>query len=112
MAKPVTSCIMCPSDPEQILLSTLDGTISKHNWRTGQKMQEWYTQSGLLRIHGLPASDSSDEGHKLLAINKLSEAERHLSHLTLPRSPDIPVEEVVLRSKHRMGPAIVVVDEG
>src|SRR2546423_13633513 len=108
----VTSCILCASDPEQILVSTYGGTISKHSWTTGRKLQQWKTRSGLLRIYGLPGSKSSDNGYRILAINQRPEGERDLSHLTLHQSPDVPLKEVVLHSKPRLTPTLVTADSG
>ena len=103
---------MCPSDPEQILVANLGGTIIKYNWVTGKKVQHWKTRSGLLRIYALPGSDLSDNAHRMLSINQSAEGERDLSHLTLPQSPDTPLEETVLHGKHRMSPTVVVLDHG
>ena len=112
LVNPVTSCTICPSDPEQILVSNLDGTITKYIWTTGKKMQQWKTRPGLLRIYGLQASESSGSPHRMLAINQSSEGERDLSQLTLPQSPDMPLEETVLCGKHRLSPTVVILDHG
>jgi NET1-associated nuclear protein 1 (U3 small nucleolar RNA-associated protein 17) len=108
----VTSCILCPSDPEHILVSTYGGTITKYNWATGRKLRKWKTRSELLRIYGLPASKSSDDGDTILAINQSSAGERDLSQYTLHHSPNVRLKEVVLRSKQKMALTIVILDDG
>ena len=112
LVDPVTSCILCPSDPEQILVSTYGGMISKYSWETGRKLQQWKTRPVLLRISGISTSKSSDDGDRVLAIHQSSERDRSISHLILHQSPDISLKEVVLHSKPRMAPTIVTLDNG
>lgn len=111
-ADSVTSCITCPSDPEEVLVSTYRGTITKYNWATGRKLQKWKTTSGLLRIYGLPASNSNDTGSSILTINQRPGGERDISYFRLPASPDMPVKEVVLRSKQRIASTLVTLEGG
>jgi NET1-associated nuclear protein 1 (U3 small nucleolar RNA-associated protein 17) len=112
LVDPVTSCIICAPDSEHILVSTLGGKIIKFNWTTGKKSQQWKAQSGLIRIYGLWATGSTDNGYRVLAMNQSSEGERGLSHFTLHQSSNVPMEEVVLRSKQRMAATIAAVNDG
>ena len=111
LVDPVTSCIICAPDSEHILVSTLGGKIIKFNWTTGKKSQQWKAQSGLIRIYGLWAG-SADNGYRVLALNQSSEGERGLSHFTLRQSSNVPMEEVVVRSKQRMAATIATVNNG
>jgi NET1-associated nuclear protein 1 (U3 small nucleolar RNA-associated protein 17) len=109
LVDPVTSCIICPSDSEHILVSTLGGKIIKFNWVTGKKSQQWKVQSGLIRIYGLRTTDN---GYLVLAMNQSPEGERGLSHFTLHQSSDVPMKDVVVRSKQRMDVTIATVNDG
>jgi NET1-associated nuclear protein 1 (U3 small nucleolar RNA-associated protein 17) len=112
LVDPVTSCIICGPDSEHILVSTLGGKIIKFNWVTGKKSQQWKAQSGLIRIYGLWATEPTDDGYHILAMNQSSEGERGLSHFTLHQSSDVPMREVVVRSKQRMAATVATVNDG
>lgn len=108
----VTSCITSPSDPEQVLVSTYAGTITKYNWVTGRKLQKWKTAPGLIRIYGLSAGNPGDNGDIIIAINHRPGGARDLSRLHLPVSSEMQMKKVVLRSQQRMATTIVTLEDG
>jgi NET1-associated nuclear protein 1 (U3 small nucleolar RNA-associated protein 17) len=95
-----------------VLVSTYGGTIAKYNWASGRELQKWKTLSGLIRIHGLPTSNSTDSGDVILAITHRSGGERDLSRLSLSVLPEVPIKEVILLSQRRMASTVVTLEGG
>ena len=108
----VTSCIICKSDPDHILVSTRGGFLSKWDWTTGRKLRQWRTRQDLLQISPLAACEPTGNEDHILLLHNTAQGHRELSHCDLNQPSNPPLDSIVLREFQGTGAGVISLDSG
>ena len=108
----MTSCIICQSNPNHLLVSTRNGVILKWDWTTGRKLRQWKTPTELFQIIGIPDAEPSQVEDRILLLHDASEEYLELSHCNLNQSSDRLLEIILLRRIPATGVGLTVLDGG
>ena len=110
-SNPVTSCVLCPSKPNRLLVATLGGQISEWDWTSGQKQHTWQTRLELVTITAIPSGSEGREDHKLLALCNSSGGRQELRSGTLTRTSEFWSSKILLKTRSAI-PTIRTAEKG
>jgi NET1-associated nuclear protein 1 (U3 small nucleolar RNA-associated protein 17) len=105
----ITSCVLPPATPTEILISSSRGFISRWDWTTGGKIHQWRCRKGAVWILGSMGA----QNEQVILLHENSKGQTEISRCNLDQDSSHPgIQKTILSSERSILPTMRASSDG